>query len=201
MPNKFERASISRADLGLTYGLLVLLFLPGVVRGQGAPMTVTVGSANADVIGTDNIAIQKAVDRVAAAGGGTVVVKAGTYVLANSVRLASHIRLRGEGPEKTILKKAPGVQSNLKLDADYGELIATVEDVKGFAPGMGVTILDKSTPPAGRLVSVLLSASRATHCTSIAFCKWTIPSRTKVRCSIRFLSSPVLRCRMFTLKT
>ncbi|MGO8788134.1 MAG: right-handed parallel beta-helix repeat-containing protein [Terriglobia bacterium] len=146
MPNKFERASISRADLGLTYGLLVLLFLPGVVRGQGAPMTVTVGSANADVIGTDNIAIQKAVDRVAAAGGGTVVVKAGTYVLANSVRLASHIRLRGEGPEKTILKKAPGVQSNLKLDADYGELIATVEDVKGFAPGMGVTILDKVNP-------------------------------------------------------
>ena len=109
-------------------------------------MTVTVGPTNADVIGTDNAAIQKAVDRVAAAGGGTVVIRAGTYVLANSVRLASHIRLRGEGPNKTILKKAPGVVSNLKLDADYGEAIATVEDARVFAPGMGVTILDKVSP-------------------------------------------------------
>jgi parallel beta-helix repeat protein len=109
-------------------------------------MTVTVGPANADVIGTDNVAIQKAVDRVAAAGGGIVLMRAGTYVLANSVRLASHIRLRGEGPDRTVLKKAPGVQSNLKLDADYGEMIATVEDARGFAPGMGVTILDKVSP-------------------------------------------------------
>ena len=146
MPRKSERVSNPRAGLGLAFGLLVLLFVPGSVRGQGAPMTVTVGPANADVIGTDNVAIQKAVDRVAAAGGGTVVIKAGTYVLANSVRLASHIRLRGEGPEKTLLKKAPGVQSNLKLDADYGELIATVENATGFEPGMGVTILDKISP-------------------------------------------------------
>ena len=46
----------------------------------------------------------------------------------------------------TLLKKAPGVQSNLKLDADYGEAIATVENARGFAPGMGVTILDKVNP-------------------------------------------------------
>jgi hypothetical protein len=105
-------------------------------------MTVTVGPAGADVVGTNNVAIQTAVDHVAAAGGGTVVIKAGTYLLANSVRLASHVRLRGEGPGKTVLKKAPGVKSRLKIDADYGELIATVEDASGFTPGMGVTILD-----------------------------------------------------------
>jgi parallel beta-helix repeat protein len=109
-------------------------------------MTVTVGPAAADVIGTDNLAIQKAVDRVAAAGGGMVVIEAGTYTLANSVRLASHVRLRGEGPGKTLLKKALGVQSKLKLDADYGEVIATVEDASGFASGMGVTILDSASP-------------------------------------------------------
>jgi hypothetical protein len=109
-------------------------------------MTVTVGPADGDVIGTDNGAIQKAVDRVAAAGGGTVMIKAGTYTLANSVRLASHVRVRGEGPDKTLLKKAQGVQSKLKLDADYGEVIATVEDASGFAPGMGVTILDRASP-------------------------------------------------------
>ncbi|MHB8656104.1 MAG: right-handed parallel beta-helix repeat-containing protein [Terriglobia bacterium] len=111
-----------------------------------APITVTVGAVDADVIGTDNIAIQKAIDLATAAGGGTVLVKAGTYTLANSVRLASRITLRGEGPAATILKKVAGVRSKLKLDADYGEFKATVEDVHGFTPGMGVTLLDKVSP-------------------------------------------------------
>ena len=62
------------------------------------------------------------------------------------MRLASNLTLKGEGAEKTILKKAPGVRSRLKLDADYGEFIATVEDVRGFAVGMGVTLLDKVSP-------------------------------------------------------
>jgi parallel beta-helix repeat protein len=146
MQRRFAKSSILSAGLGLVLTLLVQLFTTGAARGQVGPMTVSVGPANADVIGTDNVAIQKAVDRVAAAGGGTVVIRAGTYVLANSVRLASHTRLKGEGPNKTILKKAPGVLSNLKLDADYGETIATVEDARGFAPGMGVTILDKVSP-------------------------------------------------------
>ena len=105
-------------------------------------MTVSVGPAGSDVVGTDNAALQKAVDRAAAAGGGIVLIKAGTYTLSNSLRLASHITLRGEGPDKTILKKAPGVRSKLALDSDYGELQATVEDAQGFGPGMGVTIVD-----------------------------------------------------------
>jgi hypothetical protein len=75
--------------------LLGIILYPRLSLNKGGSMTVTVGPANADVIGTDNVAIQKAVDRVAAAGGGTVLIKAGTYTLANSVRLASHITLRG----------------------------------------------------------------------------------------------------------
>jgi len=109
-------------------------------------MIVTVGPGKADVIGSDEAALQKAVQRAAAAGGGTVLIKAGTYTLKNSLRLASHITLRGEGPEKTILKKAPGVKSKLALDADYGEFKATVEDASGFAPGMGVSIVDEVSP-------------------------------------------------------
>lgn len=146
MPRKSGSFSIPRAGLGLALSLFAALFMPRLASGQGGPMTATVGPADADVVGTDNVAIQKAVDRVAAAGGGTVVIKAGTYWLANSVRLASHVRLCGEGPEKTLLKKMPGVQSKLKLDADYGEMIATVEDASGFRPGMGVTILDRVSP-------------------------------------------------------
>ena len=146
MRRKSGSFSITPAGLVLALGMLAMLLMPRVACGQGGPMTVTVGPADADVLGADNVAIQKAIDRVAAAGGGTVVIKAGTYLLANSVRLASHVRLRGEGPEKTLLKKMPGVQSELKLDADYGEMIATVEDAGGFRPGMGVTILDKVSP-------------------------------------------------------
>lgn len=105
-------------------------------------MTVTVGPANADIIGTSNTAIQKAIDRVAASGGGTVLIEAGTYTLEDSIRLASHVTLRGVGPDKTILQKAPGVISKLTVDADYGEYKATVEDSSGFRPGMGVTVVD-----------------------------------------------------------
>ena len=147
--------------LALAGGLLLNQSLAPAapVAEQGKPMTLTVGPADADVIGTDHRAIQQAIDRVAAAGGGTVIIKAGTYLLSNSVRLASHVTLRGEGPDKTILKKAPGVKGRLKLDADYGEFIATVEDARGFAPGMGVTIVDKTqrsgwTPSVRTLVRI-----------------------------------------------
>jgi hypothetical protein len=125
---------------------LLLFAAPRPATGAAEGTTVTVGAADADVMGTDDVAIQKAIDRVAAAGGGTVLVKAGTYTLQNSVRLVSHLTLKGEGPEKTILKKATGVRSRLVLDADYGEFIATVQDARGFKPGMGVTILDKASP-------------------------------------------------------
>jgi len=126
--------------------LLTLAWMQGsrFLWPQERSVTVSVGSAEADVVGTDNAAIQKAIDRVAAAGGGIVLIRAGTYTLNNSVRLASHITLRGEGPEKTILKKAPGVKSKLALDADYGESQATIEDARGFAPGMGVTVVDNT---------------------------------------------------------
>ena len=139
---------LRRASLPLRRILLfILLLLVLLARGlwasvKGTSVTVSVGSAGADVVGNDNVAIQKAVDRVAAAGGGIVLIKAGTYTLNNSVRLASHITVRGEGSEKTILKKAPGVKSRLALDADYGEFQATIEDARGFTPGMGVTVVD-----------------------------------------------------------
>ena len=143
---------LRRASLPLRRTLLLLLLLlVWMARGRLAGLTenrvtVSVGPVEADVVGTDNAALQKAVDRVAAAGGGTVLIKAGTYTLHNSLRLASHVTLRGEGPAKTILKKAPGVKSKLALDADYGEFQATLEDARGFAPGMGVTIVDKISP-------------------------------------------------------
>lgn len=144
MRHRTVASTLLLAAAGLS---LIWLAARGPSRVTASPgenhLMVTVGSSNADVIGSDNVAIQKAIDRVAAAGGGTVLVKAGTYTLENSIRLASHLTLRGEGRDRTILKKAAGVQSKLKLDADYGELVATVEDASGFRRGMGVVVVDK----------------------------------------------------------
>jgi hypothetical protein len=111
--------------------------------GAIRPVSVTVGFRDADVIGNDNRAIQKAIDQTSAAGGGTVTIKAGTYTLYNSILLASHITLKGEGIEKTILKKGPLVRSPLTVDADLSESQVTVEDTRGFTPGMGITVLDQ----------------------------------------------------------
>jgi Right handed beta helix region len=146
MRSNLQTVCYGRLKYYAALAVLAALLNPHAALSQEKSMLVTVGPSNADIIGTDNVAIQKAVDRVAAAGGGTVLVKAGTYTLENSVRLASGITLRGEGPDKTILKKAAAVRSKLKLDADYGEMKATVENVQGFAPGMGVTLLDKVNP-------------------------------------------------------
>jgi len=136
------------AVLGLvsipSVSLLNLLPRARAASALPARTTVTVGAEGADITGSDETAIQKAIERAAANGGGTVVIKAGTYTLRNSVRLASHLTLQGEGAGKTILVKARGVKSRMKLDADYGELQATVEDASGFAPGMGVTVVDKT---------------------------------------------------------
>src|SRR5438445_11159747 len=93
---KSSRKSLLRLPAFLLW-VIPGLALPGHLPAQQPRTTVTVGPANADIIGTDNVAIQKAIGRVAKAGGGIVVIKAATYTL------------RGEGPEKTILKKAPGV--------------------------------------------------------------------------------------------
>ena len=159
MLRKSRKFPVPSAGLILTLVLLAQSPVPCLGRGQGeSSKIVTAGSTGGDVIGADSVAIQQAIDRVAAAGGGTVVIKAGTYRIANTVRLSSHIRLRGEGPGKTLLMKIAGVRSNLQLDADYGEMTATVEDARGFAPGMGVTVLD-SVSPEGWTPSILTIGS------------------------------------------
>jgi hypothetical protein len=66
----------------------------------------------------------------------------GTFEIFAPVRLSSGICLTGEG-EATVLRKCDGIRSEFALDADYGELKATVADAGGFAPGMGIQIYDE----------------------------------------------------------
>jgi polygalacturonase len=103
---------------------------------------ITVGLKNADIIGSDNKAIQAAVDMVAMRGGGTVQILPGEYILDDAIRLRSNIRLKGDR-EKTILKHAPAISSPLLKDADIGQKEVTPKDASLFKVGMGLVVRSK----------------------------------------------------------
>lgn len=108
---------------------------------------VTVGPADADFIGSDDLAIQAAIEYVAAHGCGTVRVGPGTYRLGNSVRLRSHVRLIGAGCD-TVLLKEPSVTVPLVEDTDWYDSRVVVSDASGFRVGGGV-LLDGKCPHSG----------------------------------------------------
>jgi polygalacturonase len=103
--------------------------------------TITVGRSDADLLGTDNRALQAAVDYVAGLGGGTVEIREGEYVMRDSLHLHSNVTVRGQRG-KTILRKANAAVSPLALDGDFGEQQITVESPSGFTVGAGVAIWD-----------------------------------------------------------
>lgn len=105
---------------------------------------ITVGRDNAQLIGSDNRALQAAVDYIAALGGGTVAIGPGEYLMYDSLHLRANVTVKGT-KDKTILRKADGAVSALTLDGDFGEQQITVEDPNGFAVGYGVAIWDKNS--------------------------------------------------------
>jgi len=81
---------------------------------------ITVGQTNTDVPGTDNRALQAAVDYVAGLGGGIVEIGPGEYLMRDSLHLRPHVVVRGT-PGNTILRKADAAESPLVIDGDFGE--------------------------------------------------------------------------------
>jgi parallel beta-helix repeat protein len=102
---------------------------------------ITVGRENAHITGSDNRALQAAVDYIAGLGGGTVEIGEGEYLMYDSLHLRANVTVRGE-KGKTVLRKADGAVSALALDGDFGEQQITVEDPAGFEVGYGVAIWD-----------------------------------------------------------
>jgi len=102
---------------------------------------ISVGWKDADLIGTDNRALQAAVDYIAALGGGTVEIGPGEYLMCDSLHLRSYVTVRGT-KGKTVLRKTDGTVSRLELDGDFGEQQITVADAAGFDVGCGVAIWD-----------------------------------------------------------
>lgn len=119
-----------------------------VPRAMHAQMTdlpvIRVGFADADICGTDNRALQAAVDYLAGLGGGVVEIGAGEYAMNDSLHLRSFVTVRGT-KGKTILRKSKGTASPLAMDGDYGEEQVTVLNPDGFKVGYGLTVWDKNS--------------------------------------------------------
>src|SRR5204863_5396413 len=105
---------------------------------------ITVGLRDADIVGSDNRALQAAVDYIAGLGGGTVEIGAGEFVMHDSLHLRSFVTVRGV-KGKTILRKAKAASSPLALDGDYGEEQITLTNPEGFQVGDGVAIWDSQS--------------------------------------------------------
>ena len=104
-------------------------------------VAITVGVENAAIVGSDNYALQAAVDYVSGLGGGTVSIGVGVYEMEDSLHLRSNVTVIGAGKD-TVLRKGRGHISPLVTDGDYGEEQITVVDGSGFKVGMGVTVGD-----------------------------------------------------------
>jgi hypothetical protein len=100
---------------------------------------VTVGRSQADLVGSDNRAIQAAVDSIAAMGGGIVEIGPGEYLMRDSLHLRPQVTVRGT-PGQTVLRKADAVESTLAIDGDFGEEQITITDPNGFDVGFGVAV-------------------------------------------------------------
>ena len=104
---------------------------------------ISVGLENADIIGSDNRALQAAVDYVGNLGGGTVNVGPGEFLMRDSLHLRSRVTVRGTTGQ-TILKKDIEYRTPLLADGDFGEAAITLEDPTGFSIGGGVYVASKA---------------------------------------------------------
>ena len=96
-------------------------------RDLSKAIEVTVGPRRSDFVGKDHLALQAAVDYVAARGGGTVRIRAGTYEMDNSLFLRDKIHLIGAGDD-TILRKCPSEKTRLTDDTDWYDTTVKVKD-------------------------------------------------------------------------
>jgi hypothetical protein len=105
---------------------------------------ITVGLRDADIVGSDNRALQAAVDYIAGLGGGTVEIGEGEFLMHDSLHLRSFVVVKGV-KGNTILRKEKSAVSPLALDGDFGEEQITVVNPEGFKVGYGVAVWDANS--------------------------------------------------------
>jgi parallel beta-helix repeat protein len=131
---------------GLVLLCCLLLVSACSIQKEGGPSPassrkiVVAQQGAAEVVGNDNIALQKAADMLKP--GDTLEIGPGVYTLENSVVIpVCGVVVQGV-PGKTILRKGPGVASKVIDGGDWGESDLVVAEPEKFRPGMGVSMLD-----------------------------------------------------------
>jgi parallel beta-helix repeat protein len=109
--------------------------------GEIERAVIRVGIDDGDIRGSDNRALQAAVDHIAALGGGTVQIGPGRYTMRKALILRGGVHVRGE-PGATVLVACDGAESALACDGDCNERQITLDDPTGFQIGDGVSIQD-----------------------------------------------------------
>jgi len=114
---------------------------PEMKTATTGPRVITVAqSGQADVVGDDNAALQKAADMLNP--GDTLVIGSGTWQMVNSLFIpCSDVVVRGTAGE-TVLRKGPGITSRVVDCGDYGEDVLVVAEPEKFKPGMGISVMD-----------------------------------------------------------
>jgi hypothetical protein len=111
-------------------------------------LTLTVGPEKADLVGSNEKAIQAAVDSIARWGGGTVKILPGVYRFRNSVFLQSKVRILGSGPDSVIVKE-PSIDAKLAQDSDWFDQEITFARADGLEIGDGVCLRAKNVGTGG----------------------------------------------------
>jgi len=122
--------------------------------------TLSVGASGADLLGSDDRAIQAGVDLLAGMGGGRLELRPGVFTIRNAISLRDKVDIAGSG-ERTILRKGPGVDVPLTQSADWFETAVVVERAGAFSPGDGIMIESRKPGTTG-LGGLVVSQSTVT---------------------------------------
>lgn len=111
-------------------------------------LTVTVGEKEGHIVGTNDRAIQAAVDYTVNMGGGIVRILPGTYHLDNCIQLRSGTHIAGSGAD-TVLVKNPSHRCRIVEESDWNDQEITLEDGHRFKVGDGIFLQTKNPHHGG----------------------------------------------------
>lgn len=113
------------------------------------PLTITVGpKKTAHINGTNDRAIQAAIDYTVNMGGGVVKILPGKFKLDNCIQLRSGAHLVGSGADSVLIKK-PSHKCKIVEESDWNDQEITLAKNHGFKVGDGVYIQSKNPHTGG----------------------------------------------------
>lgn len=161
---------LHRAFRAAALTLVLNWLMPTAARGEPADEKLTstagqeigVGPPSSANHGADQRTLQDAIDRCGAAGGGTVRIAAGRYLLQSALTLRDKVQVVGI-PGRTILAACDGARSLLSEDAPHGDWRIAIADAGALRVGDGVAIHDDRSPGAFAVTTATLVESLGPH--------------------------------------